>query len=269
MHADCANCAALCCVLLRFDKSREFAFDKAAGTPCRNLASDLSCEIHAELRPRGFAGCTAYDCQGAGQKVTQHTFSEVDWRNDDATVQRMIAVFPIMRQLHEILAYLLSARDVPSAAEYHDGLTTGIDTVDELTYLGPDELVDLDVAALRRRFGPLLEQVSARARQPRPGPDRRNADLAGADLRGSRLARADLRGAYLMAADLRGADLRGADLMGTDLRDADLRGADLTDCLFLTSAQLHAARGDSTTRTSRGSARPAHWSLTTPRAKQT
>lgn len=261
LHADCANCAALCCVLLRFDKSRDFAISKKAGTPCRHLATDLRCGIHAELRPRGFAGCAAFDCQGAGQKLTRHTFDGVDWRTEDQAARQMIVVFPIVRQLHEILAYLVEARDHPAGAAWHDEIAMAIDTVDELTYFGPDILAHVDVAASRRRYGPLLERVSSQARRPHAGTDHRNGDLAGADLRTARLARADLRGAYLMAADLRGADLRLADLLGTDLRGADLRGADLTDALFVTSAQLHDARGDATTRTSPGIPRPTHWSL--------
>ncbi len=46
----------------------------------------------------------------------------------------------------------------------------------------------------------------------------------------------------LNGADLRDADLRRADFTGADLRGADLRGADLTGALFLTDAQLRAAR---------------------------
>lgn len=62
-----------------------------------------------------------------------------------------------------------------------------------------------------------------------------------------------------MAADLGGADLREADLIGADLRDADVRGADLTGALFLTQAQLNAARGDAATVLPAGLSRPAHW----------
>lgn len=62
-----------------------------------------------------------------------------------------------------------------------------------------------------------------------------------------------------MAADLSGADLRLADLVGADLRDANLAGADLTEVLFLTQAQLNAARGDASTRLPAALKRPAHW----------
>ncbi|MGW3479266.1 pentapeptide repeat-containing protein, partial [Streptomyces althioticus] len=56
-----------------------------------------------------------------------------------------------------------------------------------------------------------------------------------------------------------GADLRDADLIGADLRGADLAGADLTGALFLTQAQLNAARGDAATTLPPSLERPAHW----------
>lgn len=81
----------------------------------------------------------------------------------------------------------------------------------------------------------------------------------GADLRRMDLRGANLRGAYLIAADLRGTDLRGTDFIGADLRDADLRGADLSMSIFLTQAQLNAAKGDGRTKLPPLLQRPAHW----------
>ncbi|MFE4849650.1 pentapeptide repeat-containing protein, partial [Streptomyces sp. NPDC056689] len=87
----------------------------------------------------------------------------------------------------------------------------------------------------------------------------RGADLMGARLKGADLRGANLRGAYLIAADLTGADLREADLIGADLRDARLQGADLTGSIFLTQAQVNAARGDGWTKIPASLSRPAHW----------
>ena len=81
LQADCAQCFGLCCVALPFAASADFAIDKAAGSPCRNLRTDYRCGIHTELRQRGFNGCTVYDCFGAGQKVSQVTFGGADWRS--------------------------------------------------------------------------------------------------------------------------------------------------------------------------------------------
>ena len=66
LRADCGNCFALCCTAFGFARSADFAVDKPAATPCQNLAADFSCTIHDRLRPRGFRGCTVFDCFGAG-----------------------------------------------------------------------------------------------------------------------------------------------------------------------------------------------------------
>jgi len=259
LQADCARCSGLCCVALPFARSADFAVDKPAGTPCTNLQEDFRCGIHGQLRERGFAGCTVFDCLGAGQKVSQVTFGGRDWRDDAGTAQRMFAVFPVVRQLHELLAYLAEAIDREPA----DELTAAYDRVDALTRGSADALVACDVGVVRAEVSGLLLRVSERARAGLPGRDARGADLIGARLRGAGLRGADLRGAYLIGADLRGADLRSADLIGADLRGADLRGADLTGALFVTQAQLESARGDATTTVPGHLRRPLHWALRT------
>jgi hypothetical protein len=259
LRPDCASCFALCCVALRFDASTDFAFDKPAGTPCRNLAEDLRCTIHSDLRERGFAGCVTYDCQGAGPKVSQVVFGGRDWRTDARTARWMLVVYPVVRQLHEILAYLVAALDVREAADLHPDVERTIAEIDLLTRGTPEEVLAVDVGARRAAAAPLLARVSELARQPLPATSHRHADLAGANLRGADLRRHDLTGALLIRADLRDADLRRADLRGADLRDADVRGADLREALFLTGAQLHAATGDLRTRLSDDDQRPAHW----------
>nr|WP_243716328.1 pentapeptide repeat-containing protein [Actinomadura darangshiensis] len=261
LTADCANCSGLCCVALPFARSADFAVDKDAGEPCRNLLDDFRCGIHAGLRERGFAGCTVFDCFGAGQKVSQQTFGGRDWRQDRDVARRMFAVFPVMRHLHEVLWYLDEAIAMPSAEPIRDDLRRTFDDVERLTRGGPGELAEVDVGAVRESANVLLRRASELARAGVPGRkrNRRGADLIGAKLRNADLRGADLRGAYLIAADLRGADLRAADLIGADLRDADLRGADLTGALFLTRPQLASARGDAATRLPAGLDRPAHW----------
>lgn len=261
LKADCANCFGLCCVALPFARSADFAMDKKAGDPCRNLLADFRCGAHSELRERGFAGCTVFDCFGAGQKVSRETFGGRDWRDDPDVAREMFGVFPVMRQLHELLRYLDEAVAMPAAGPVRDELREALDDVVRLTNGGPANIAALDVPELRGKVNVLLQRVSelARADVPKRGKNRRGADLIGADLKGADLHGADLRGAYLIAADLRGADLRRADLTGADLRDADVRGADLTGAIFLTRAQLDAARGDSATRLPAALGRPAHW----------
>jgi hypothetical protein len=177
----------------------------------------------------------------------------------------IVAVYPVVRQLHEVLAHLVEAQalletlELPEAAELRPQVDDLVAHVNELTYLPAHDVMNIDVAAERSPAAAMLQRVSALARRPLPRRSWRNADLVGAPMRGRDLRRADLRGAYLIATDLRDADLRGADLLGADLRDADVSGADLTDCLFLTKSQLRSARGNASTRLSAQHARPAHW----------
>ncbi|GAA0462293.1 pentapeptide repeat-containing protein [Streptomyces sp. NPDC046215] len=259
--SDCGSCFGLCCVALPFAASADFAVNKDAGKPCSNLQSDFRCGIHTQLRPRGFSGCTVFDCFGAGQKVSQVTFGGQSWREAPGTARQMFDVFPVMRQLHELLWYLAEALSLPAARPVHADLRRALEKTERLTGGSAEELAALDVAAHRGEVNTLLLRTSELVRAKVPGrkKERRGADLMGKNLKGADLKGANLRGAYLIAANLRGADLRSADLIGADLRDADLRGADLTDSIFLTQAQLNAAKGDAATKLPRALARPAHW----------
>jgi uncharacterized protein YjbI with pentapeptide repeats len=259
LRADCSRCAALCCVAPAFSVSADFAIDKAAGEPCRNLLLDFRCSIHDALRPRGFPGCVSYDCFGAGQHITQVIFGGRDWGNAPESAGRMFALLPVVRQLHELLWYLADAKDREAARPLHADVESARADIQQLTRAGADELEKLDVAPHRARVGELLGQVSELVRAGHPGPDHRGADLLGARLRGADLRGASLRGALLIGADLRDADLRTADLLGADLRAAELIGADLTGALFVTKSQLDSARGSATTRISPPLTRPPHW----------
>ncbi|MFB9928634.1 pentapeptide repeat-containing protein [Amycolatopsis halotolerans] len=260
LTADCGSCFALCCVALTFTKSADFAIDKRAGDPCPNLRHDFRCGIHDQLRPKGFAGCTGYDCFGAGQQVSQVTFSGRSWREAPETRKQMFAALPVMRHLHELLWYLTEARSLAATREIHAELDAAIAEIEQTTAGQADAVLAIDVDARRAQVNPLLARTSelVRAGAGRK-KDRRGADLIGAKLAGADLRSTNLRGAYLIAANLRGADLRRADLIGADLRDADIRGADFTDSLFLTQSQVNAARGDAATKLPSRLARPEHW----------
>lgn len=241
--------------------------DKPAATPCPNLDQDFSCTIHDRLRPRGFRGCTVFDCFGAGQAVSQQLFAGVSWRAAPDSRQDMFAAFKVMRQLHEMLWHLAEAQertfDADTAREAKE-LRTAIEDL----AAGPvPGLLACDLEGLHSAVRAMLVGVSEEVRAGyfaggteqldaalKPG-----ADLAGANLRSRKLCGADLRGACLIAADLRGSDLSGADLLGADLRDARLDGADLTNALFVTQPQLNSARGSNTTLVPPGLSAPSHW----------
>lgn len=173
----------------------------------------------------------------------------------------MFAVLPTMRHLHELLWYLTEALTLPAARPVHGAVRRALRETERLTHGSATELMELDVAAHRDSVNQLLLRTSEliRARIPGKKKNRRGADLIGADLSGADLRGANLRGACLIAADLTRADLTAADLIGADFRDADLSAADLRGAIFLTQAQLAAAKGDAATRLPPSLTRPAHW----------
>src|SRR4051812_42982965 len=103
---DCARCFGLCCVALPFRPSRDFAFAKDAGEPCRHLDAAYRCSIHATLRETGMVGCTSYECFGAGQQVSQVVYGGASWRDSGDGGAEMFAVFAVVQRLHEMLVLL-------------------------------------------------------------------------------------------------------------------------------------------------------------------
>ncbi|WP_110181167.1 pentapeptide repeat-containing protein [Nocardioides solisilvae] len=253
--ADCGRCTGLCCVLLPFRADSGFGTDKAGGDPCHHLAADDRCGIHSVLRASGWPGCTVFDCFGAGQHLTEHTYAGRSWRDPGANRAEMGAVLSVLRLLHEAAAHLDEAvRRDPAPRD----AATLLGEVTERAGGIPDELLALDLDDLMPRVSAALRAASSRVRgDGRPSYAR--ADLAGRDLRRDDLRGADLHGSTLIAADLRGVDLDDADLLGADVRDADVRGSDLSRALFLTRPQVAAMRGDGGTRLPAGMPAPGHW----------
>ena len=242
LRADCAQCEALCCVLLPYRRDSGFGADKAGGVACSHLLDDNRCGIHDRLGETGWSGCVAFDCFGAGQFLTRRTYAGRSWRYGTADVGEMGAVLTVMRLLNEMLHHLGEV----ARRTGEPGGALG-DSVRDLRDLDADGLLAIDIDSLHDRVGKRLREASIRLRTP-AGAEHSYADLAGRDLRGHDLRRADLHGAVLIGANLRDMDLTGADLLGADLRGADVRGADLADALFVTQAQLGATRGDRNTR---------------------
>ncbi|MFC4401950.1 pentapeptide repeat-containing protein [Gracilibacillus xinjiangensis] len=260
--ADCENCFALCCVALPYAKSSDFAFNKDSGKPCDNLQDNFLCSIHQELREKGFKGCTVYECFGAGQKVAQHIYNGKSWRDFPETAENMFLVFPIIRQLHEILYYLHEAAQRSETKRIHEQLINAYNIIESFTILTPEEILKLNVNKQREVINPLLIQSSKMIRETYKSKHmpRLKRELFGADLRNKKLSGASFRGFLLIAADLCNADLRGVDFIGADLRDANLSGAILEESIFLTQAQINAARGDEATKLPAHLQMPNHWS---------
>lgn len=118
--ADCSACVALCCVIPPFDAVQGFGFDKPAQTPCQHLCADHRCGIHGDLIERGFRGCVAFDCLGAGQRLTAMAaarFGAADgWRSRPDVARWLFAAYPKVREAQEWLARLSLAARVSGQA---------------------------------------------------------------------------------------------------------------------------------------------------------
>jgi uncharacterized protein YjbI with pentapeptide repeats len=259
LRADCASCFALCCTAPAFAASADFAITKPAGQPCPNLRADFGCGIHNRLRDKGFPGCAAFDCLGAGQKVAQVTFRGRDWRRHPELAGQMFGVFAVMRQLHDLLWHLAAAIELPLARPVHAPLRESYAQIEKLSLGRPETLESLDLSPLWAQAGQLLAKASQLTRLGLGGKDHRGADLTAARLAGAKFRGTCFRSATLIGADLSRADLRMTDWAGADLRAANLAGADLTGAFFVTQAQLDAASGDSATRLPKARTRPDHW----------
>lgn len=267
LSADCKNCFGLCCVALCFSALEGFPVNKEAGEPCLNLQKDFTCCIHKNLLETGLRGCIAFDCFGAGQKVSLVSYRGRDWRSSPEIANQMFKVFMVMQRLHELLWYLTEALKLMTAHQNYEKLTELLIETEELTHLSPNSLIELDLESHRNKVNPLLIETSQligsrftrrtnlRSKKILGG----GQDLIGADLRKTDLRGESLRGAYLIAANLRDVDLSGTDLIGADLRDADLRGANLSNSIFLTQAQVNSAKGDNKTKLPESIIPPTHW----------
>ncbi|PEU18537.1 pentapeptide repeat-containing protein [Bacillus sp. AFS014408] len=269
LTADCTKCFGLCCTALNIVASSDFPINKPAGTPCVNLQSDYGCQIHSKLREKGFKGCTVFDCLGAGQVVSQVTFKGQSWRDNPEIGDKMFRVFPIMEQIHEMIAYTAEALSYNISHALSDKLSVQLKELQNLTKFDAEKLLHLDIVIYRFPLNKLLSETSKYIRESLIAklPDTKNAnnynheraDWIGKKLRGKDLKAIDLRGAYLIATDMRNADLRGVDFIGADLRDADLRGANLSTSMFLTQMQINSAKGDVKTILPSHIQRPSHW----------
>lgn len=264
LRSDCSICFGLCCVALPYAQSADFAFNKDGGTPCRHLQPNYSCSIHKNLITTGFKGCVGYECFGAGQRVSQVIYIGNDWRANKTRAKEMFEVFPIVQQLHEMLWYLSEALQFQATKPIHNDLKISFEETESLIKQSPEDILKIDVHEHRMKVKDLLVRTSELVRPKTSNKKlgkkfKRSSDYIGANLRRANLRGANLKGALFIAADLRDADLRLTDLIGADFRDADLSGADLTGSIFLTQAQVNAAKGNVHTKLPSALAIPEHW----------
>lgn len=157
LRANCARCCGLCCVAGAFSADQGFAFDKPAHTACRNLRADDRCAIHDELRVRGFPGCAAFDCYGAGQWVTQHLLAGKSWRSSPQSAAHVFTLYATYRALHELMALLdLAITQAPPAAA--SAMERGLLEIERTCQAGTDLPTATEVTALRQQVRRLLHE---------------------------------------------------------------------------------------------------------------
>lgn len=167
---DCAACAALCCIALDLPRGDRFAIDKPAGTPCPNLDGGHRCRIHPLLARRGFAGCSAYDCLGAGQRVTRDLYGGESWRDRPELLDGMIEDFARLRRLHRLLELLVTAARLPLSDEDETTRRALVDEIapPEWTRAALAACLASGIEARARAFLAGLATPSLAARAPRP-----------------------------------------------------------------------------------------------------
>ena len=165
LKADCSKCFGLCCTALNIVASSDFPINKPAGMPCTNLQSDYGCQIHSDLREKGFKGCTVFDCLGAGQVVSQVTFKGKSWRDNPGIADQMFRVFPIMEQIHEMIAYTAEALSYDIPYDLSHKLSVQLKELQNLTKLDAEQLLSLDLVMYRLPLNKLLSETSMYIRE--------------------------------------------------------------------------------------------------------
>lgn len=167
LKADCSSCAGLCCVVPAFYAVQGFGFDKPAHAPCRHLNLDHRCAIHADLDSRGFSGCRAFDCYGAGQRVTQELLPGAHWRASEAAAANVFAAYECLLVLHRLMALLFVA-DAALPPPFRARMRTKRARLDALCRSEECRSGRVDTTSLERETINLVRTAYMLARSPSP-----------------------------------------------------------------------------------------------------
>lgn len=254
---DCKKCSGLCCVALCYMKVDGFPSNKPAGKPCGNLMPDFRCAIHPQLVQANMKGCLAYDCFGAGQKVTQICFPDSDWKNSPKKASDIFEVFLILFRLHQLLWYLLEALSLVAAEQLASDIEALIIDNEQMTALSPVEILNLDVEKYKIKVNQVLRKVSEMICVNPNG--KQIKEFSGKNFKKSTLDCRDFSMSFMIGANLEGCSLRGTNFLGADMRDTNIKNTDLSESIFLTQMQINSARGNSNTKLPAHLSRPTTW----------
>jgi len=169
-RADCARCAALCCVAFHFDRSDQFGFDKATGEPCAHLTAAGRCGIHRRRAEQGFRGCVGYDCHGAGPWVTQVLFGGRSWLDNPALLGPMAEAFLRVERARRLLVLLREARKLDLSASDRRRLRR-LDAAAQRTaaHARPTPALEAEAQVFLRSLSRYLPPPSPASERGRPG----------------------------------------------------------------------------------------------------
>ena len=256
LQIDCKKCSGLCCVALYCMKSDGFPENKQAGVPCKHLTTDFCCDIHPLLAAKKMKGCLAYDCFGAGQKVTQSCYDNEDWKTNPDKADEIFRVFMKVFQLHQIAWYLLEALSLVSDDRTKDEIDALL--AENIQMTATTEILVIDIASYKMRADQALKKVSDQvAADSSDGTN--GKDYFGKNFKGANLDGRDFSMALMIAANLKGCSLKKTNFLGADMRDANIKDTDLSGCVFLTQMQINAAQGNAKTKLPANLSRPFSW----------
>ena len=259
LKIDCGKCSGLCCVSLYCMKTDGFPSNKAAGVPCKHLRSDFRCDIHSKLAVKNMRGCLAYDCFGAGQKVTQKCYPNINWKSDADKANEIFQVFTIIFKLHQMEWYLLQS--LPLIYDNHlikSDIEMLISENEQMTDQFPNEILNLDVEQYRLKVNKALKKVSESITSHHFSSGERK-DFLGKDFKKTNLDDKDFSMSLMIEANLEGCSLYHTNFLGADMRGCNIKNADLSESVFLTQMQINSAKGNSNTRIPENLSRPVSW----------
>jgi len=258
LKIDCKKCSGICCVALYCTKTDGFPENKEAGIPCKHLMSDFRCNIHSKLVDENMRGCLAYDCFGAGQKVTQYCYPDVTWKTHPEKANEIFEVFLIIFQLHQMEWYLLESLSLIKDKHLQANIEALISENEQITYQYSDEILQFDIEKYRSKTNQVLKQVSSIITTD-SADKAHNKDCFGRNFKKVNLNAKDFSMAFMIAANLEGCSLQGTNFLGTDMRDANIKNSDLSSCVFLTQMQINSAKGNSNTKLPKNLSQPISW----------
>ena len=256
LKIDCEKCSALCCIALFCTRTDGFPANKDAGIPCKHIKNDFRCDIHSKLVSKKMRGCLAYDCFGAGQKVTQLYPFGVDWKSNPNQAGEIFQVFMIVFQLHQMEWYLIEALSLAVDEHLKSDIMELISQDEQMTAQRPDEILRLDVDSYRQNVNQTLKKVSEKITTSYSGCVK---DFSGKDFKRANLEGRDFSMSLMIAANLEGCSLRHASFLGADMRDANIKNTDLSQCAFLTQMQINSAKGNGNTKLPQNLLLPDSW----------